>query len=86
MRFYIITLQTFECVDVCLTHVTVASVLTRSRRDSSMLFDCSLSLKSSRSTRRLSMSADRCGMLDTQATVRSDAAEGVLRVDGDFEP
>lgn len=60
--------------------------LTRSSRDSSMLLECSFSFRSSLSTRRLSMSADRCGMLDTQATVRSDAGVGGFSVEGDFEP
>lgn len=55
-------------------------------RDSSMLFEYSLSLNSSRSIRELSMSADRWGMLETQATVRSLAGVGGLRVDGDWEP
>ena len=55
-------------------------------RDSSMLFEYSFSLKSSRSIRELSMSADRWGMLDTQATVRSLAGVGGLRVDGVWEP
>lgn len=32
------------------------------------------------------MSADRWGMLETQATVRSDAGVGGLSVEGDCEP
>lgn len=59
---------------------------TLSMRDSSMLFEYSFSLKSSRSIRELSMSADRWGMLETQATVRSFAGVGGLRVEGDWEP
>ena len=51
-----------------------------------MLLECSLSLNSSRSTRRLSMSAERCGMLETHATVRSDAALEGFRVVGDLAP
>lgn len=59
------------------------SKLTRSRRDSSMLLEYSLSLKSSLSIRELSMSAERCGMLDTQATVLSEAGVGGFNVLGD---
>lgn len=55
-------------------------------RDSSMLLEYSFSLNSSRSMRELSMSAERWGMLETQATVRSLAGVGGLRVDGDWEP
>ena len=40
----------------------------------------------SRSGRRLSMSAERWGMLDTQATVRSLAGVGGLRLEGVWEP
>ncbi len=58
---------------------------TLSSRDSSMLFEYSLSLYSSRSMRELSMSAERWGMLDTQATVRSEAGIVGLIVDGDWE-
>lgn len=32
------------------------------------------------------MSADRCGMLETQATVRSLTGVGGFNVDGDWEP
>lgn len=56
-------------------------VLTLSSRDSSMLLEYSFSWPS-RSGRRLSMSADRWGMLETQATVRSLRA-GVAKVDWD---
>lgn len=59
---------------------------TLSMRDSSMLLEYSFSLNSSRSIRELSMSADRWGMLETQATVRSLAGVGGLRVDGVWEP
>lgn len=59
---------------------------TLSMRDSSMLLEYSFSLNSSRSMRELSMSAERWGMLETQATVRSLAGVGGLRVDGDWEP
>lgn len=51
-----------------------------------MLLECSFSFRSSLSTRKLSMSADRCGMLDTHATVRSDAGVGGFSVEGDLEP
>lgn len=59
---------------------------TLSMRDSSMLLEYSFSLNSSRSMRELSMSAERWGMFETQATVRSLAGVGGLRVDGDWEP
>lgn len=65
--------------------VRVREKHTLSSRDSSMLFEYSLSLYSSRSMRELSMSAERWGMLDTQATVRSEAGIVGLRVDGDWE-
>lgn len=58
---------------------------TLSRRDSSMLLEYSFSLNSSLSMRELSMSAERWGMLDTQATVRSEAGVEGLRVVGDWE-
>lgn len=48
-----------------------------------MLLEYSLSLKSSLSMRELSMSAERCGMLDTQATVLSEAGVGGFKVLGD---
>lgn len=49
-----------------------------------MLLEYSFSLRSSRfdELRNISMSAERCGMLDTQATVRSLG----VRVEGDWEP
>lgn len=68
------------------TQVDTRKKLTLSRRDSSMLLEYSFSLYSSRSMRELSMSADRCGMLDTQATVRSAACVGGFRVEGDCVP
>lgn len=64
----------------------LTAIPTLSMRDSSMLLEYSFSLKSSRSILELSMSADRWGMLDTHATVRSLAGVGGLRVDGDWEP
>lgn len=48
-----------------------------------MLLEYSLSLNSSLSMRELSMSAERCGMLDTQATVLSEAGVGGFKVLGD---
>lgn len=59
---------------------------TLSMRDSSMLLEYSFSLNSSRSIRELSMSAERWGMLETQATVRSLTGVGGFNVDGDWEP
>jgi len=47
-----------------------------------MDLEYSFSLYSSRSMWELSMSAERCGMLDTQATVRSAAGITGFSVDG----
>lgn len=58
---------------------------TLSRRLSSIDFEYSLSLYSSRSMCALSMSADRWGILETQATVRSEAGIVGFSVDGVWE-
>lgn len=69
-----------------LIDVRMAVTPTLSMRDSSILLEYSFSLNSSRSIRELSMSADRWGMLETQATVRSLTGVGGFNVDGVWEP
>lgn len=72
----------FACYS-CERGTIIREKRTRSKRDSSMLLEYSLSLNSSLSMRELSMSAERCGMLDTQATVLSEAGVGGFKVLGD---